>query len=93
MNETFNIGDIVVNDLRQFAKVITIKTGRYGLSGWTSRDHAEEDTVAQIFLNINGMLSANLQVVSNDGSTSSEKTSGKPKTPKTAKPKAKAKVK
>lgn len=92
MKETFNIGDIVVNDLGQYAKIVNIKTGRYGLSGWTSRGFAEKDEVAQIFLNINGMTSANLQVVSG-GSTSPKVKSEKVKAPKVAKPKAKAKVK
>jgi len=59
----FQVGDVVVNEVRQFAKIISIRNGVYGFSGWTTLPNAQKATVAQKFLNSYGAQSANLQVV------------------------------
>ena len=78
--DSFGIGDVVVNEMRQCAKIVSFRNGRYGLSGWTTQEHAEKATVAQIFLNTHGVESANLQLVVK-GKTTKPRT----RTPRTAK--------
>ena len=62
----YAVGQILVNDLRQFAKVISCKNGVYGLSGWSSKENAEKATVAHKFVNVYGLQYANLRVVSTE---------------------------
>ncbi len=64
MTETFKVGDVVVNEMRQYAKVISFKNGVYGFSGWTTLENAQKATVVNKFINIYGVASANLRLVS-----------------------------
>ena len=63
-NLLYKVGDILINDLNQFTKIISLKNGKYGLSGWSARSSAEQSNVARQYLNIHGLQSANLRVVS-----------------------------
>ena len=61
MNEVnlFEVGQIIKNDVGQYAKIINItEEEKFLLSGWTSLKGALESTVANISLNIFGMQSA-----------------------------------
>lgn len=62
-NTEFKLGQILVNSLRQYTKVISFKNGVYGISGWTSRDHAEKATVAHKFVNRFGLKYAEAKAV------------------------------
>lgn len=66
------VGAILENRLRQFCKVISVRNGVYGLSGWTTRAHAEKATITQVHLNVYGLRNASVKVVS--GSSESEPT-------------------
>lgn len=59
----FKVGQILENSLRQFAKIITIRNGIYGLTGWTSREAAEKTNVAHKHVNEYGLLYAGAKVV------------------------------
>jgi len=95
----YAVGQILVNDLRQFTKIISLKNGVYGLSGWTSKENAEKATVAHKFVNVYGLKYANLRVVSAGPkvkATAPAETSGskaKETTPKNVVTKAKGKAK
>lgn len=64
MTDTLDIGDVVVNDMRQYAKVISFKNGIYGFSGWTTLENAQKATIVNKFLNSYGVKNANLRLVS-----------------------------
>lgn len=70
-DKKFVVGMILESPLRQFTKIISFSKGRFALSGWTSREHAEKATVPQIYLNIYGIQQANLRIVS--GSSKKDK--------------------
>jgi len=64
MRETdLKVGAIIENSVRQFTKIISIRKGIYGLSGWTNRANAEKATVAHKFVNIYGLRNGGIQVV------------------------------
>jgi hypothetical protein len=89
----FKVGDVLVNDLGQFTKIISLKNGKYGLSGWSTRSSAEKETTARQFLNIYGLKAANLRVLSSASIVKAKapaKTVGKTTPKKVAKAKAKA---
>ena len=89
MDKVFAIGDIIVNELRQHAKIISFKNGVYGLSGWTTLINAEKANVVQSFMNVYGMAQANISVVSSSSKPSQkakeETVKSKPSKKKTAK--------
>lgn len=60
----FAVGDILINSLKQFTKIISIKNGIYGLAGWTTKDSAEKSTVATKFVNSYGLEYAGVEVFS-----------------------------
>lgn len=64
MQETdLKVGAILVNSMRQFTKIISIRKGIYGLSGWSSRANAEKATVAHKFVNVYGLKNGGVRVV------------------------------
>lgn len=94
MLKEYKVGDILENSIRQFAKVISIKNGIYGLSGWTSKENAEKATVAYKYVNGYGLSYAGVKLISSGSSKKTEapsvKASSKTTTTKESKPKAKA---
>jgi len=63
MNQTFKVGQILENSVRQFTKIISIKNGVYGLSGWSTKDAATKATVAFQHVNGYGLKYAGARVV------------------------------
>ncbi len=64
MSETiYKVGQILENSMRQFTKVISVKNGIYGISGWMALEHAKKSVVATNFVNIYGLTYANARVV------------------------------
>lgn len=59
----YKIGDILVNELRQCAKIINVKNGIYGLSGWTTQGNAAKAKIAEKHLNIYGLEYLNYKVI------------------------------
>lgn len=70
MSLLIKVGAILENSLRQYTKVISIRNGIYGLSGWTTRESAEKANVSTKFVNIYGLKYANVKVV---GGTKADK--------------------
>lgn len=62
-DRSLKVGDVVVNEVRQYAKILSFSNGVYGLSGWTTLGNAEKATVVQKFLNTYGVSQANLRLV------------------------------
>lgn len=94
MSLKLEVGAIIENHVRQYAKVISVKNGVYGLSDWMTRDNAEKATIAVRHINVYGMQYAGIKVVSAvKASKPSAKSvpsdeAGKPTAAKTAKPKS-----
>ena len=77
----FPVGAVLANDYGQYTKVISVKNGIYGLSGWMpNRPSAEKSNVAQVFLNVYGLTYANARVVSKPGKGGKTETVEAPKT-------------
>ena len=92
----YKVGDIIVNEVRQFAKIISLKNGVYGLSNWGTQGNAEKASVAFVRINTYGLSTANLKVVKSNSTVSAKKPTSKPASAKAkaeAKAKAKAKAK
>lgn len=81
-DRSLKVGDVVVNEVRQYAKILSFSNGVYGLSGWTTLGNAEKATVVQKFLNTYGVSQANLRLVkgasSNNAPALDESTDKKP---------------
>lgn len=56
------VGNLLENSMRQFAKVISVKNGVYGISGWTTRVSAEKATVVAKRINKYGLINGNVRV-------------------------------
>lgn len=59
----FKVGQILENSLRQFTKVVSVRNGIYGITGWMSRESAEKSTVAHKFVNKYGLSYAGVKAV------------------------------
>jgi hypothetical protein len=70
MDILFKVGSILENSIRQFTKVIFLKNGVYGLSGWTSREHAEKATVVRQRVNKYGLQYACVKAVTSSADKS-----------------------
>lgn len=53
-DKQYTPGTILKNKIGQFTKVVSVKNGVYGLSGWTTLKNAEKATVARVFVNKHG---------------------------------------
>lgn len=62
-DKQYTVGTILENKVKQFTKVISVRNGVYGLSGWTTLKNAEKATVARLFINSNGTRHAGCKVV------------------------------
>lgn len=51
----YKVGNILKNEVGQFTKIISIKNGVYGISGWTTKGNALKATVAHNFVNGYGL--------------------------------------
>ena len=67
-DKAYKVGTILENSLRQFTKVISVRRGVYGISGWSARKSAEKATVATKFVNRYGLKFAGAKVVTKGGS-------------------------
>ena len=63
MSQEFKVGQILENSLRQFTKVVSVRNGIYGITGWMSRESAEKSNVSHKFVNKYGLRYANARVV------------------------------
>jgi len=68
---TYKVGQIIESGNRQYAKIISIHNGRFGLSGFTNLVNAKEATVAIDFFNEYGMEANAFKIV---GKASAEDT-------------------
>jgi hypothetical protein len=71
MSQNFKVGDLLINTVGQFTRIISVQANRFGLSGWTTRVNAEKANVATKFVNIYGLEAAQVRVV---GKGTSKKT-------------------
>lgn len=60
---TYKVGQIIESANRQFAKIISVHNGRYGLSGFTNLANAKKATVAIDFFNEYGMEANAFKIV------------------------------
>ena len=60
---TYKVGQVIESANRQFAKIISIHNGRYGLSGFTNLANAKKATVAIDFFNEYGMEANAFKIV------------------------------
>lgn len=98
MSKGFKLGAILENSIRQFTKVVSVRNGVYGITGWMTRQAAEKSSVAHNFVNAHGLRFAGARVVGEaETPTASPKGDEAPKASKpkkaaskTTKPKAKA---
>lgn len=92
MSKALKIGSILETPTGEFAKVINVRNGVYGLSGWTNRKNAERATVAHVHMN--GRAIRNNSDIKVMSATSSKAAPAKsdapaaPKAPKAEKPKS-----
>lgn len=59
----FKVGQILENSLRQFTKIVSLRNGIYGITGWMSRDSAIKSSVAHKFVNVYGLQYAGARIV------------------------------
>lgn len=75
----YQVGAILKNPLRQYTKIISVKNGVYGISGWQSRENAEKSTIAMKHLNVFGLQFSGVRVVEQaDAKTSKKSAKSKP---------------
>lgn len=55
MTKNFKVGEILVNSLGEYTKVITAGDDVYGISGWTPLKVAQKAKVAETTINIYGL--------------------------------------
>lgn len=55
-------GAILKSEVGQFAKIISVRNGVYGISDWSTKKNAEKATVANKFINAYGLKYANCTV-------------------------------
>lgn len=79
MTTEFKVGQILENSLRQFTKIVSIRNGIYGITGWMSRESALKSNVVHKFVNIYGLQYAGSKVVKG-GKTSAPEVEGNGKT-------------
>lgn len=100
-NKEYKVGSVLKSSVGEFTKIISIKNGVYGLSGWTTLGNASKATVANLFVNGYGLEYAGVTVekAGTDKATAPAKSAGtptatasKPKPVAKAKPKPKAKA-
>jgi len=60
---TYKVGQIIESANRQFAKIISVHNGRYGLSGFTNLANAKKANVAIDFFNEYGMEANAFKIV------------------------------
>src|SRR5690606_12659646 len=72
----FKVGQILENSLRQFTKVVSVRNGIYGITGWMSRESAEKSNVAHKFVNKYGLKYANAKVVKGGKATNAPEAKG-----------------
>lgn len=60
---TYKVGQVIESANRQFAKIISVHNGRYGLSGFTNLVNAKKATVAIDFFNEYGMEANAFKIV------------------------------
>ena len=60
---TYKVGQVIESSNRQYAKIISILNGRYGLSGFTSLANAKKANVAIDFFNEYGMEANAFKIV------------------------------
>lgn len=63
-NELFNVGMILRSRMRKYAKIISFSNGIFGLSAWTSLEHAQKSDKAMVRFNRNALARAGFEVVS-----------------------------
>lgn len=71
-NTDYKVGAILKNSINQFTKIISVRRGIYGISGWTNQKNAEKATVVAKHVNVYGLQYANARVVSGKGKSKSE---------------------
>lgn len=74
MSQEFKVGMLLENSLRQFTKIISVRNGIYGITGWMSRESAEKSNVAHKFVNKYGLRYTNARVVKGDKASFSKPT-------------------
>lgn len=79
---TYKVGQLLENSIRQFAKIVSVKNGIYGLTGWTDRRSAEKSTVARVFVNVYGLRNASVKSYGKTESVKDTATVSKPETAK-----------
>lgn len=68
----YKVGDLLLNSVGQYTRIISIHANRFGLSGWTTKVNAEKANVATKFVNIYGLEAAQVKVVGKGASKKSE---------------------
>ena len=72
----FKVGQIIENSLRQFTKIVSVRNGIYGLTGWQSRESAEKSNVAHNFVNVYGLRYAGARIVKGGTASNAPETEG-----------------
>lgn len=68
----YKVGDLLLNSVGQYTRIISIHANRFGLSGWTTKVNAEKANVATKFVNIYGLEAAQVKVVGKGTSKKSD---------------------
>ena len=62
--QEYTVGTILTNKLGEFTKVISLRNGIYGITGWVKKQKkAEEATVATKFVNKFGLKYAGVSII------------------------------
>lgn len=73
MTKDIKVGTILENTIREFTKVISVKGGMFGLTGWnSSRKDVEKSTVITIVLNAFGIEATEAKIVGQVGKVKAE---------------------
>lgn len=71
-NSQYEVGQILKNSVGQYAKIISINDGRYGLSGWTTLRGATEAETTTLVLNVYGIEACEAEVTTDKASDDSD---------------------
>lgn len=66
MIKDIKVGTILENSIREFTKVLVVKDGMYGITGWSNLKGTKDAKVVVTYLNAFGLESAEVKIVKGD---------------------------
>ena len=75
--KTYKVGQILKSDSGQYTKIISVRNGVYGISGWVNEKSAKKSTIAMKHVNRHGLANARLIATSGKANAPAKKDANK----------------